>query len=115
MEEKLGADEAASVQRVLVVDDHRTFTELLVLALDGLPDIECVGQAHDGRSAHVAAPIGRHARRCVREISKERGPAAVTARRVGVDRREPVPPAPLDSAAARSAAATGGQSCSQRE
>ena len=58
-----------------------------------------VGQAHDGRSAHVAAPIGRHARRCVREVPEERGPAAVAARRVGVDRREPVPPAPLDAAA----------------
>jgi DNA-binding NarL/FixJ family response regulator len=34
-------------QRVLVVDDHRTFTDLLVIALDGLEDIECVGQAHD--------------------------------------------------------------------
>ena len=42
---------AARVQRVLVVDDHRTFTDLLVLALDGLPDIECVGQAHDAATA----------------------------------------------------------------
>ena len=51
MDEQTGADAAARVQRVLVVDDHRTFTELLVLALDGLPDIECVGQAHDAATA----------------------------------------------------------------
>ena len=51
MDEQAGADDAACVQRVLVVDDHRTFTDLLVLALDGLPDIECVGQAHDAATA----------------------------------------------------------------
>jgi DNA-binding NarL/FixJ family response regulator len=44
-------DEAAHVQRVLVVDDHRTFCDLLVLALDGLDDIECIGQAHDADTA----------------------------------------------------------------
>jgi DNA-binding NarL/FixJ family response regulator len=51
MDEQAGADDAACVQRVVVVDDHRTFTDLLVLALDGLPDIECVGQAHDAATA----------------------------------------------------------------
>ena len=53
MDEQTGAGDAAYVQRVLVVDDHRTFTELLVLALDGLPDIECVGQAHDAATARL--------------------------------------------------------------
>jgi DNA-binding NarL/FixJ family response regulator len=51
MGEQTGADDAAHLQRVLVVDDHRTFTDLLVIALDGLDDIECVGQAHDARTA----------------------------------------------------------------
>src|SRR4029077_3448033 len=51
MDEQTGADVAARLQRVLVVDDHQTFTDLLVLALDGLPDIECVGQAHDAATA----------------------------------------------------------------
>ena len=58
-----------------------------------------VGQANDGRSAHVAAPVGRHARRCVREVAEQRRAAAAAARGVAVDRREPVPPAPLDAAA----------------
>jgi DNA-binding NarL/FixJ family response regulator len=39
------------VRRVVVVDDHRTFADLLVLALNELPDIECVGQAHDAATA----------------------------------------------------------------
>jgi len=39
------------MQRVVVVDDHRTFTDLLVIALAGLPDIECVGQALDAATA----------------------------------------------------------------
>jgi|EndMetStandDraft_8_1072994.scaffolds.fasta_scaffold07705_3 DNA-binding NarL/FixJ family response regulator len=51
MDEQTGADVAARLQRVLVVDDHQTFTDLLVLALDGLDDIECVGQAHDAGTA----------------------------------------------------------------
>ena len=32
--------------RVVVVDDHRTFADLLALALDAEPDLECVGTAH---------------------------------------------------------------------
>ncbi len=32
---------------VLVVDDHRTFADLLSFALSGEPDLECVGAAHD--------------------------------------------------------------------
>lgn len=43
--------DTTAVQRVVVVDDHRTFTDLLVIALAGLPDIECVGQAHDAATA----------------------------------------------------------------
>jgi len=49
------ADEPASgaprARRVLVVDDHRTFAELLARALSGEPDLECVG---DTQSAHGA-------------------------------------------------------------
>ncbi len=37
--------------RVLVVDDHRTFSDLLALALSGLDDMECVGTAHDADQA----------------------------------------------------------------
>lgn len=37
--------------RVLVVDDHRTFTDLVALALAGEPDLECVGAAHDASEA----------------------------------------------------------------
>jgi len=43
---------ASDVKRVVVVDDHQTFTELLALALDSLPDFECVGQAHSAAAAH---------------------------------------------------------------
>ena len=53
MNEHTGVGDAARVQRVLVVDDHRTFCDLLVLALDGLADIECVGQAHDAATARA--------------------------------------------------------------
>jgi len=51
MLEQTGEDDAARLQRVLVVDDHQTFADLLVLALDGLYDIEYVGQAHDASTA----------------------------------------------------------------
>jgi len=40
------------VKRVVVVDDHQTFTDLLALALDSLPDLECVGQANSAEAAH---------------------------------------------------------------
>ena len=52
MDEHAEAHDAAALQRVVVVDDHRTFTDLLVIALAGLPDIACVGQAHDAATAH---------------------------------------------------------------
>lgn len=40
---------------VLVVDDHRTFTDLVVMALDAEPDLWCVGAAHDAASACAMA------------------------------------------------------------
>lgn len=39
------------VIRVLVVDDHTTFTELLTGALDREPDLSCVGSARSDESA----------------------------------------------------------------
>jgi len=39
-------------QRVLVVDDHRTFAELLMMALDAEPDLECVGRASTAQEAY---------------------------------------------------------------
>lgn len=53
--EPRGDDAPPSVARVLVVDDHRTFAELLALALAGEPDLACVGTAHDAASARGAA------------------------------------------------------------
>lgn len=38
-------------QRVLVVDDHRIFGQLLASALSGESDLVCVGTAHDTSSA----------------------------------------------------------------
>jgi len=32
--------------RIVVIDDHRTFAELLAAALDREPDLDCVGVAH---------------------------------------------------------------------
>ena len=40
--------------RVLVVDDHRTFAELLARALDAESDMECVGHAQDSGEALAA-------------------------------------------------------------
>src|SRR6478672_12351252 len=40
--------------RVLVVDDHRTFAELLARALDAESDLECVGHAQDSSEALAA-------------------------------------------------------------
>jgi DNA-binding NarL/FixJ family response regulator len=39
--------------RVLVVDDHKTFTDLVVMALEAEPDLECVGAAHDASAARA--------------------------------------------------------------
>ncbi|GAA1479101.1 response regulator transcription factor [Nocardioides aestuarii] len=43
--------ETTDRETVLVVDDHRTFTDLVALALRGEPDLECVGAAHDSADA----------------------------------------------------------------
>jgi DNA-binding NarL/FixJ family response regulator len=55
------ADEQAGTPvertRVLVVDDHRTFAELLSRALDAESDLECVGHAQD--SAQALAAVAR--------------------------------------------------------
>ncbi|WP_309647114.1 response regulator transcription factor [Nocardioides sp.] len=44
-----------STTKVMVVDDHRTFTDLMLLALNDVDDLECVGAAHDGTSALMLA------------------------------------------------------------
>src|SRR5512140_1838069 len=36
-------DPAAGVTRVLLVDDHRAFSEALAMAIDSFPDLTCVG------------------------------------------------------------------------
>jgi DNA-binding NarL/FixJ family response regulator len=41
--------------RVLIVDDHRTFAEMLVLALGAEPDFDCVGTASSSAAAIEAA------------------------------------------------------------
>jgi DNA-binding NarL/FixJ family response regulator len=48
-------------RRILVVDDHRTFAELLTLALDSQPDLTCVGHAQTSEEAF----------RLVREVSPD--------------------------------------------
>lgn len=48
---------AAPALRVLVVDDHRVFAELLATVLDGEPDIECVGHVQDGEHAATAVAL----------------------------------------------------------
>jgi DNA-binding NarL/FixJ family response regulator len=45
------APTGTSVQRVLLVDDHQTFAELLKRALDSEDDVECVGHARNGSEA----------------------------------------------------------------
>lgn len=45
-----------STTTVLVVDDHRTFAELLSRALDSEPDMQCVGHALDSAEALAAVP-----------------------------------------------------------
>jgi DNA-binding NarL/FixJ family response regulator len=50
-ERTASAERAASgrayPRRILVVDDHRTFAELLTLALESQPDLTCVGHAQN--------------------------------------------------------------------
>ncbi|MFC6286402.1 response regulator [Nocardioides sp. GCM10027113] len=38
---------APTTRRIVIVDDHRTFVELLSHALDGVPGLQCVGTAYD--------------------------------------------------------------------
>ena len=45
---------SAERMRVLVVDDHQTFAELLSRALDAESDLECVGHAQDSSEALAA-------------------------------------------------------------
>lgn len=41
----------SAATRVVVVDDHRTFAELLALALSAEPDLDCIGTAHSVEQA----------------------------------------------------------------
>lgn len=50
-----GQCEKTSTTSVLVVDDHRTFSDLLALALSGQPDLECVGTASNAEEAMALA------------------------------------------------------------
>ncbi len=50
-----GREIGARLLRILVVDDHRSFAELLSLALSVEPDLECVGIAASGREAVTLA------------------------------------------------------------
>ena len=45
----------AAPTTVLVVDDHRTFTDLICLALGDQPDLECVGTANNATEARAQA------------------------------------------------------------
>lgn len=47
------ADTVGTPLRVLVVDDHRTFADLLSLALSSEPDLDCIGTA--GSAAEAVA------------------------------------------------------------
>jgi DNA-binding NarL/FixJ family response regulator len=49
----MGDDAQGAPLRVLVVDDHQTFADLLSLALSSEPDLECVGTA--GSAAEAVA------------------------------------------------------------
>jgi DNA-binding NarL/FixJ family response regulator len=53
-----GAD-APRPRRVLVVDDHRTFAELLARALGQEADLECVGDAQTAHSARLQVDLLR--------------------------------------------------------
>ena len=44
--------------RLIIIDDHASFLEALVDMLDKVPELEVVGQAHDGRDGlRVAAEL----------------------------------------------------------
>src|ERR1700755_107701 len=42
---------------VLLVDDHRIFTDVLALALDAQPDLRCVAVANSARDARAKAAV----------------------------------------------------------
>src|SRR5258705_4946793 len=44
-----------SPRAVLVIDDHRVFTDVLSFALDAQPDLRCVAVAHSARDALAKA------------------------------------------------------------
>lgn len=46
--------DGGAIVRVLIVDDHTTFTELLTGALEREPDLVCVGSAHGVETALAA-------------------------------------------------------------
>src|SRR5690242_21866699 len=47
--------ESPSPLRVMVVDDHQTFADLLSLALSSEPDLECIGTAGSAAEAVAVA------------------------------------------------------------
>jgi DNA-binding NarL/FixJ family response regulator len=49
----------AAVTKVMIVDDHSTFTDLLAIALNGEQDFHCVGSAFDSTTA---IELASHAR-----------------------------------------------------
>ncbi len=49
--------EVEELTRVLVVDDHRTFAELLSRALDAEDDLSCVGYAPNAAEAHELVKV----------------------------------------------------------
>jgi DNA-binding NarL/FixJ family response regulator len=54
-----GTDSTGAPLRILIVDDHRTFADLLSFALDYEPDLQCVGTA---TSAAEAVTMAQHLR-----------------------------------------------------
>lgn len=80
--------ETTSELRVLVVDDHTTFAELMSMALDAEPDLTCVDHA---RSAEQALELDRrHQPDVVVMDVNMPGVDGVTATRMLIDRRPDV-------------------------
>ena len=51
MIEPQGIAPVSAVTKIVIVDDHRTFAELLTMALDGQPDFEVIGTAGTAEAA----------------------------------------------------------------
>lgn len=49
------ASDPCQPDTVLVVDDHKTFTDLVLMALDAEPDLTCIGAAHNAATARAMA------------------------------------------------------------